>query len=246
MPVLGYKTKIFIDEIPLALKVSGFSYQSSVNPLPFTTLQVGAVQKIAGLSDQMMTVNGYLIDNSASDLRAMIQDALDSEEGDSTITWMLSTDIDTPVGGSFSSTFASELNIETPLDNLLTVGGKFERISTSIHGKFASNEEVVDATGALTYYIDFGAAGSAGGDVLIIISDITGTATDATIIIESDDNTGFSSAATEATLQFSAEGVVTGTMSGTVDRYVRARCSDLGGATDFTLTILVGLDGVTQ
>ncbi|WP_230685363.1 hypothetical protein, partial [Streptococcus pneumoniae] len=62
----------------------------------------------------------------------------------------------------------------------------------------------ISATGTTTY-IDTGAVGSAGGYAWIWITAVTGTATNATILIQSDDNTGFSSPATEATFTFSGK-----------------------------------------
>jgi hypothetical protein len=244
MAVKGYKTKLFIDDIPLALQISQFSVGATVNPLPYNVLQNPSTLKVAGLSNYMINLSGYMMTDSASDIRAKIQDNLQSS--DCVIAWMLNTGINVPIGSAFSNSFASEFSIEIPLDNLITVQGKFERITNSLHGFYIANEELSDSTGALSYYADFGSSGSNGGNVLLIVSDITGSATDATIVIESDDNSSFSSAATEATLQFSAVGTYTASMSGTVDRYVRARVTDLGSATDFTLTILVGVNGITQ
>ena len=103
----------------------------------------------------------------------------------------------------------------------------------------------ISATGGVTH-IDLGAAGSAGGWVWLFVRDITDTAVDAEITVESDTSSGFGTAATEATFTFSDVGGFEATMTGTVNRYVRLNCTDLGGATDFTVGAVVAVAGVTM
>lgn len=245
MAVRGNKAKFFISEIPLSLSVSQINGQNSVNVIAYNVLQTDGTLKIPSINMQNIAINGYMQSSSADDIRGRAQAAL--SDTDESITILLGTDQTPTVGQSFSSSFASEFSIETPIDNLLTINAKFENVTDGIYGYCLANEETVSATGITdTAYVDFGAQGTTGGDVILIVSDITGTATDATVTIESDDNTGFTSAATEATLQFSAVGVITGSLSGTVDRYIRINVTDLGGATDFAITVIVGINGITQ
>ena len=56
--------------------------------------------------------------------------------------------------------------------------------------------------------------GSDGGTAYLFVTTITGTATNATITVQSDDNTSFTSPATEGTFTFSDEGVYVVTMTG--------------------------------
>lgn len=103
----------------------------------------------------------------------------------------------------------------------------------------------ISATGGVTY-IDLGAAGTTGGWCWLFVQDITGTAVDAEITVESDTGTSFATAATEGTFTFSDVGGFEVTLSGTVNRYVRLNCTDLGGATDFTVAAVVAVNGRTM
>jgi hypothetical protein len=77
------------------------------------------------------------------------------------------------------------------------------------------------------------------------VQTITGTATNASIVLQSDDNTGFSTPGTECTFTFSAVGGYEQAISGTVDRYVRLNCSSMGGATSFVVVCVAAVSGVT-
>jgi len=103
----------------------------------------------------------------------------------------------------------------------------------------------ISATGGVTH-IDLGAAGSAGGWVWLFVTGITGTATGADITVQSDTSSGFGTAATEGTFTFSDVGGYQVTMTGTVNRYVRLNCTDLGGATSITVGAVIAVPGVTM
>lgn len=105
---------------------------------------------------------------------------------------------------------------------------------------------VISATGAKTA-VDFGAAGSGGGKVFCFVRAVDGTATSAAIVVESATTAG-GTYATEATLTVSATApkTVTATMSGAISRYLRVNCTDLGGATSLTVTVIACVNDVTQ
>ena len=67
----------------------------------------------------------------------------------------------------------------------------------------------------------------------------------ATITVQSDDNTGFATPATEGTFTFSAVGGQEIALSGAVDRYVRLNATSLGGATNYTVVGVIALSGIT-
>jgi len=77
------------------------------------------------------------------------------------------------------------------------------------------------------------------------VQTITGGATDAIILLESDDNTDFTSAATEATFTFSAVGANEEALSGTIDRYIRLNCTDMGTADSFVVVCIACVSGIT-
>lgn len=135
------------------------------------------------------------------------------------------------------------MKIAAPVEGVLTLEGSWFE-GSGIKRGLRAYTGTISATGAQTH-IDLGAAGAAGGYAWLFVQAITGSAEDAVITVESDDNTGFSSAATEATFTFSAVGGNEQAMSGAIDRYVRLNCTDLGGATNFTVVLIVAVSGIT-
>ena len=89
-------------------------------------------------------------------------------------------------------------------------------------------------------------AGAAGGRAWLWFHSNVGTATDATIDVESDDNSGFTSATSRGTFTFSTSGVHHLELSlATVERYLRINTTDLGGATSVNVTVVAGVSGIT-
>jgi len=133
-----------------------------------------------------------------------------------------------------------------PVDGALAVNGGWNG-GSGIKRGLRVWSGTFSATGAQSTpaYIDIGAAGTAGGFAYLHIQAITGAATDAVILVESDTATNFASAATEATFTFSAVGAQEQAMAGTVNRYIRLNCTDLGGATNFTVVAIACVSGVT-
>jgi len=87
--------------------------------------------------------------------------------------------------------------------------------------------------------VDFGAGSTTGGKAYLHVTAIDGTAVDAEIEVQSsaDNNTW----ADEGTFTLSLVGGYSLDLSGTVGRYIRLSCTDLGGATSITVTGIVSL-----
>lgn len=148
-----------------------------------------------------------------------------------------------PIAYVARATNTDGLSISSQVGNLITLSGSwFDGLG--IKRGLQVYRGTITATGT-TSYIDLGAAGSAGGYAWIWITAVTGTATNASIILQSDDNTGFSSPATEATFTFSGKKAVEASLSGAIDRYLRLSTSSMGGATNFTVCVVAAVDGVT-
>lgn len=239
--IRGCKTRILIDELDLSLQVSNFNMQNSVAVIAYNTLQVCAGLKLPSLPNGMLNVNGYMDDNGDDTLAEKIRTALTTE--DTYIGFVIEST--PPVGLVFDGSFVSSSTVDTPLEGLITLASTWEKINERTDGNWIVVSTTLDATGAQTG-IDFGSQGTTGGKAFLFVHSITGTATDATIDVESDDNSGFTSEASEGTFTFSDVGVYELTLSGTVDRYIRANLTDLGGADDISFSILVGVNGVTQ
>lgn len=145
-----------------------------------------------------------------------------------------------PIGYVLPSAYNRSMNITAATGSVIAASGEWGNVAI-LRGGVAYNGSI-SATGGGSS-IDVASAGSAGGYAYVFVQSITGTATSATIDIESSAND--STWASEGTATFSAVGVQAVTMSGTVDRYLRINCTSLGGATAFTVGAIVCVSGVT-
>lgn len=149
----------------------------------------------------------------------------------------------TPVAYVAPSTNVEGMKISAPIGGLITIDGSWFD-GQGIKRGFQVYRGTISATGA-TAYIDIGAAGSLGGFAWIWITTVTGTATNAAIKLQSDDDTDFSSAADEGTFTFSGTKAIEVALSGAVDRYLRLNTTSLGGATSFVVAVVAAVKGVT-
>lgn len=137
---------------------------------------------------------------------------------------------------------ASTLQMDFPADGVMTLNASFASSSGLRHG-ICVYSGTISATGATTA-IDLGAAGSAGGVAYLHVTTETGTGTNADIDVESATTQG-GTYASEGTFTFSGIGDYTLSLSGTVNRWVRLNCTDLGSATSWVVHAIVCVDGVT-
>lgn len=239
--IRGVDSKVFINSVALYGKTTSMSLKSTVNVIGYNVLKNNGNLKLPGIGMFTFNLNGLWLDYGDSSFEKLHQSNLQTETA--RLLWMIEST--PPVGGCFIGSFPSSYKVDTPLDNLISIQGTWENVDSICNGYIVANEQTYSSTGEKTG-IDFGALTTTGGKAILVISSIVGTATNAQIKLQSDDNSGHSSTADEGTFTFSAVGVYELTLSGTVDRYIRPNVVTLGGATSFVATILVGLNGVTQ
>lgn len=130
-----------------------------------------------------------------------------------------------------------ELNVGSPTSGLITLSGRFVGRSPVRRGlRIYDGTFSAISDGAA---VDFGAGVSTGGLAALHVASITGTANAATITVESSpDNSTWLS---EGSFSVSAVGGYTLVLSGTVSRYVRLACDNLGGATAMRCMAIVSL-----
>ena len=190
--------------------------------------------------------NGYYTGPAAGTIEHTMHTYLASTSGVHVAT-IFDTNATTPFAYVQDVAYNSRLNIGAQVGQLITVAGNWPTLTGSsnqlIRG-YQAYGGTLSGTGGQTG-IDFGAAGTAGGRAYVFVTNITGSATNATINIESDTDNGFGTAASEGTATFSAVGCQEVALSGTVNRYVRINVTSLGGATDFTVYAIVALSGQT-
>jgi len=154
------------------------------------------------------------------------------------------TEESAPIAYIAPSTNVEGIKLSAPIGGLITVSGSwFDGLG--IKRGLQVYRGTISGTGPAGSYIDTGAVGSLGGFAWIWITTITGTATNAAVKLQSDDNTSFTSAADEGTFTFSGKKAIEVTLTGDVDRYLRINTTSLGGATSFLVTVVAAVRGVT-
>lgn len=188
---------------------------------------------------------GYFVDAAAGEFEQEIEESLSNTES-LYVAALFGTDVAACPAYVARATNTNNLTISAAVPGLITVSGEWYQGTGILRGLrvWTGTFDDVEAQ-ATPAYIDLGAAGSAGGYAWLWVQAIDGTATNADIVLQSDSATGFGTAATEATFTFSAVGGYEQALSGTVNRYLRLSCTDLGGATSFTVVCVAAVSGIT-
>ncbi len=241
MAVKACNTKVLVDEFDFSGESSGVVLDGTVNAITYNVLQTCADLVIPTSPALALQHNGYYTGPDAGKLERELYDRL----GTSSAVYVAAL---FGTGGTvvpayvMDQTWGQQLKLEMPVDGLLTVNGNWPNGNEAVHRGYVVYDGTLSATGGQAS-VDFGAQGTAGGRAYVFVQSITGTASGATIDIESsaDDSTFL----VEGTATFSAVGVQVVNLTGTVDRYIRANCTSLGGATSFRVVVIVAISGVT-
>lgn len=246
MAIKATKTRLVVGSATDAWDFSGVSNSLEVSlageKIENTRFQDTAKTFTTGDVSGSIAQNGYFDSTGSDTFEQEMAEAMANTE----ILYVgaiYGTDQATPVGYIAPSTNLEGLKISAPIGGLITLQGSWFD-GQGIKRGLQVFQGTISATGGGAY-IDTGAVGSAGGFAWIWITAITGTATNAAINLESDDNTGFASAASEGTFTFSNPRVLEVALTGTVDRYLRLNTTSLGGATNFTVLVVAAVSGVT-
>lgn len=240
--IKGTKAKLLVDEFDFSGDTAGFGVTIAIAEQESTGLQAEAMLYQPILPSMKIEHNGYIrAAGEAGDMEQELQARLGVDGA--LVAALLGTDTAACPAYVLPSTFGQTMNIQAPAQGLLTLNGAWG-LGDGGHRGIRIFEGALDATGAETAY-DLGAAGSAGGVCYLFVQSITGTATDATVLVESSATEG-GTYAEEAEFEFSAVGGYAAAMSGTVNRWVRLNVDDLGGADAFTVVLIVCVKGVTE
>jgi len=234
-------THILVDEHQLSNQSTGLTVESSVDSEDSTTFQATGAEFTMKLPSPKISMKGFFTGVGASYLENELQSRIGTQT--TIVAGLLATATAACPAYVIPSAAADAMKVDAPVAGLITIDGGF--VGSRMYRGIRIAHLTISATGAQTG-VDLGAAGSAGGNVFMFITSITGTATNADIDIESDSDSGFGTAAVEATHTFSAVGATQVSMSGTIGRYIRLNVTDLGGATDFDVVAIACVDGVTM
>lgn len=246
----GRYTRVLVGSSTWAYDFSGVSnsleMQLSAERLDDSVFQ-SAASTVAGDTTGTITQAGYAVlsANEALNFEKRMSEAL-ANDTPLTVAALYMTDLDACPAYVARSTNPTNLETGGQMSGLITIAAEWSQGAGIVRAKRVWAGTIA-ATGAQSgpAYIDLGAAGADGGYAWLFVQSITGAAVGADVLLQSDDNTGFSSPTTKGLFSFSGAGVVEVALTGTVDRYVRLSTTDMGGATNFMVTALAAVKGVT-
>lgn len=238
----GTNAKILIDEFNFSCDTNSLTVSGSVPALDSTALCDVATTFEIGIPTGMIEHAGYLPTAGAGTIHDEIYDRIAAGTATVYVGALLLTDIAACPGYVCQTTWANQLTIGSQNESLMTLAGSWNASGGFVRGLRLA-DGALSAVQAETAY-DTGAAGTAGGQAFLFVSAIGGTATGATIDVESSATEG-GAYDSEGTFTLSAVGVQKITMTGTVNRWLRINVTSLGGASSITAICIAGVSGVT-
>jgi len=239
----GKYTKILVDEFDFSGDSNQLDIDTSTGSLDATTFADTAKVMIADSPELTFQHNGFFGGIGAGEFEQELQERIGG--AGAYVTALIGTDTAACPAYWLPLSTKSQFKIGNPVGGLSTIQAQWLTGPGGARRGLRILDATLSATGAQTGR-DFGAAGSAGGYAILHVTAITGSATNATIKVQSDSDVGFGSAADEGTFTFSAVGAYVITLSGAIGRYIRADLTSLGGATNVTVVIAVAVEGVTM
>jgi hypothetical protein len=237
--------KFLLDGYDMSGQSSGASIALDATSIDYDQMDTCVALKIPTAPATVFDHNGYYTDKTAGYLEKETYDRLGAT-ADNYIGYIPDSSLTVAPAYVIDNTFASVLKMEAPVKGLLTVTGQWPTGDNATARGYVVYTGTISATGVKTY-VDFGAAGAAGGRAFLFVRAITGTATNATVVVESCATSG-GTYDVEGTFTFSTAvpNAYAIDLSGTVNRYIHINTTSKGGATSFDVTVIVAVTGVTQ
>ena len=232
--MIGTQIAIWVDEFNFSNVTSQVDVTFATAEGEVTHLESTAQEFIPILSKCTVAQNGYVVGVDAGKAEEL-EDRFGV--GTNVVTVLVNRADADCVAYVLPNAADYAMNFAAPAAGVMTLNGSWGTSAATRRGKRVCTG-TLSATGEQAS-VDFGAGVTTGGYAFLHVSAITGAASGADIKVQSspDDNTW----SDEGTFTFSAVGVVTVALSGVVGRYIRVNCTDLGGATNFTVLAVVSL-----
>lgn len=237
----GTDAIMLIDQFNFSGQTHSFEVATGVSEEDSTNLQSTAMEYEPILNMGKISQSGYINGHNANSFEAELKSRL-GVAGAYVACLIGPSDANCPAY-ILDGTFGSSMKISATMTSLMTIDGDWGK-GRSMHRGIRIFTGTLSATGAQTG-IDLGAQGTNGGECYLFVSAISGTATNASIKVQSATLIA-GSYSDEATFTVSAIGGYKATMTGTVDRWVRVNLASLGGATSLTFVMIVCTKGVTE
>jgi len=240
MAVHGRYTRIFVNQFDFSGDNNGLTFAVNSTAEDVTRFQATARQFMALEPGFSLEQAGYWTGPAAGTQERELYTLLGADTAE--VAALFGTDTAACPAYVFPDTGTAGITINSPATSVITFNGTWMG-NKGCYRCLRIFSGTIAATGEQTS-VDFGAAGTVGGVAYLFIQVITGTATNATVDIESS-ATVDGAYASEGTFTFSAVGCQSVVMAATVNRWLRLNCTDLGGATSFYVVGLAGIGGVT-
>lgn len=245
----GRWSRLWVDDFDMSTKTASAEISMSIGTEEVTAFQATAKEFITTDPESSIKITGY-VSSLTADSGGWEQELYDRFAAlNTTQVGLMLADSATGDAGMpcyvLPLTSADQMKISAPATGVLGIDGSFMAGDYGLRRGVCLWYGAITATGNKTSY-DIGAAGSAGGDVYVWVFSITGTATNASVKVQSSATEG-GTYLDEGTVTFSAVGHATSAaMTGTVNRWLRVNIASMGGATGFTIAVVATVDGVTQ
>jgi len=244
----GRWSRLWVDEWDMSTKTASAELDLSLASEEVTTFQATGKEYIITDPDAKITLTGYMSSIAAGTGGLEEELAERFAAANTTMVGLMLADSATGDAGMptyvLPATSADSLKITAPAKGVLGLDGSFMAGTYGHRRGICLWYGAITATGNKTG-VDFGAAGTVGGDVYVWVQSITGSATNASVKVQSATTLG-GTYADEATVTFSAVGSFSAAMTGSVSQFLRLNVASMGGATGFTIAVVACVDGVTQ
>lgn len=241
--MLRNNTGVLIDEFDFSVgSFSGADIERTVPEKDRTAFgDTGNVSE-PGMPSGKISLRGYYTGNDAGDVYKELVDRVGVAGAGAIMAVLLDTTDANCVAYCSDNAWGQSLKLSLPTNEIVT----FEAATAAteaIECGYRILNATVNATGNQTA-VNFGAAAPNGGIVFVFVQAIGGTATNASIKIQSSTSSG-GTYADEATVTFSAVGGYVAAMSTGLSNWLRVNVASMGGATSLKLVVIACVKGVT-
>ena len=240
--IKGVNTRVLIGGYLLSSQTNSATVQAALERVETTPFEAAGKEYVTMPPDSNVDINGYLLFDTANGatFENRLQAAISTADTVGIIYY--NTAVAGAPGYVLPGAYTDNMQIQAQPGGVMTINGSYTS-DTGLRRGICIYSGTISATGTTTP-VDLGAAGSAGGYAYLFVTTETGTGTGADIDIESATTSG-GTYASEGTFTFNGIGASAVTMSGTVNQFLRLNCTDLGGATSWTVTCIACVSGVT-
>jgi hypothetical protein len=248
MAVLAKYSRVLVDGFDLSTLTGGIALAIQVGQLEHATLQGNGVEVVAGDSNATLTHRGLYQGQQAGKLSKVLTDRLGTTQP-CYVTAVFDTNGASPSSFHIETAWGNQLNYDAEIAALLALEGAWTQGQRAYNG-YELFRGLISGVGAKPS-IDLVTPGTLGGVAFFHVYQVTGTAANAAVTVQCDDNTSFTTPTTLGTFTFSGNsttGLQAAKVSlgaGAVDRHLRINASALGGATSFALAAYGCINGLT-